>query len=711
MSQEIKLSHYSSDERSKSQQEISENCASVPSFGPLDLKDTRKVYSDRSQARNAGYRSSWEWRRKYRQVVKGAKADAVLFVLGDEPTPEQLECFGGWHGSLQVIHAGRLISRKVALYRADQTKPYRPTERTEALWRYGDVFVTRRERYVLRVSRDGWHRYEADYNVRLLLNDTALGNHCRGKHIVGVFAGPRTEFLVVRTKSPKHAETLVSRSEDIVNHLSAQKLFAEVSQDGFEMWIILNGPWKTQSARRRLEALLRRFGIVGEVFPQFDTPISLPLASFKTTFTDEIDLTGDVVSFAHWLEGGRRAALPDALDHFRLQLAEEKISEVVQPVVRKLVRLQQHHEHAGDGSMGMGLLSIPYQNEDSTNNGPLKNRCWQQLTSFWQGEPSDLDLDRALIITARILAFEGVPQEEAEDLLLVYAENIPNPTSSRLLEGCKRSVLLKDIRKSVKRAYEENGRQETPDASSEILRNVVKMWKAKGLELSDKATWRNVKGYLAVRPTDIEFKEGEIEALEGRLRGLLSKRDLKGLGLKEAVRQLASAVVRLVAGKEAESLAVPYWSKYLSAETGMNFGNRNKVIKARNAFIDCGFIKVLRKGSEGAGGTRYGLGPVMAERLNRPVLVSTGEIPDDWEQLVENVVRPFEDQMEEVEVMTSKDVGVLPMGLLSIPYQKHKSLINSPLHLSDAYRDEGIRRADEEADREWEEMLRREGFA
>lgn len=626
------MSQYSSDEKSESQRVISGNCASVPSFGPLDLeatfdlKETRKVYYDRSQARNAGYRSSWEWRRTYRQVVKGAKADAVLFVLGRDATPHELEFCGGWHGSLQAIHDGRLISRKVALYRVDQTKPYRPTERTEALWAYGDLFITNRERYALRVSSDRWHRCEADYNVRLLLDDTALGNHCRGKHIVGVFAGPRTEFLVVRTKSLKHADTLVS--------------------------------------------------------------------------------------FAHWLEGGRRAAMPEALDHFRLQVAEEKISEVVQPVVRKLVHFQRTHEQAGDGSVGMGLLSIPYQNEDSTNNGPLKNRCWQQLTSFWQGEPSDLDLDRALIITARLLAFEGVPQEEAEDLLLVYAEDIPSPTSSRLLEGCKRNLLLKDIRKSVKRAYEENGRQNDAETSTAILRNVVKMWTAKRLKLSDKATWRNVQGYLAVRPAVIGVKEGEIEALEGRLRGLLSKRDLKGQGIKEAVSRLARAVVRLVAGKETEPLAIGYWSKYLKAETGMNFGNRNKVVKVLHVFLDSGFIKILRKGSEGCGGTRYGLGPVMAERLNRPVLVSTGEIPDDWEQLVENVVRPFEDQMGEVEDRASKEeVGVLPMGLLSIPYQKHKSPINSPHYRSDAYRDEAIRRADEEADREWEEMLRREGFA
>ena len=209
--------------------------------------------------------------------------------------------------------------------------------------------------------------------------------------------------------------------------------------------------------------------------------------------------------------------------------------------------------------------------------------------------------------------FEGLPADTAKSILLDYCRSIPNPTSSRLTDSTQRHVLEKDIRRAVEGVYQDNGRQQDAETSTQKMRAVVAAWRSKGLVFSDKTTWNLTYGYVAV--PKVSFTEQERQNIKAYLLPLLSSRDMKAREPLEVAVHLADCIVRLVSAKEKQGtgIATSYLQQYIKGETGICCQNKIKFGKIKEALIALGFIKVLRQGRHRCGATYYGLAGRLAE--------------------------------------------------------------------------------------------------
>lgn len=240
----------------------------------------------------------------------------------------------------------------------------------------------------------------------------------------------------------------------------------------------------------------------------------------------------------------------------------------------------------------------------------FKNRFWRTLTGFYQGKV-DLPLNIAVVQAARICFAGGLPEDQTTQLITDWCFAIPDPKSTRLkLEPAKAD---KDARRIIHNVYEGNGRQADAEGSLTKLRASIEAWRRKGLVFWDRATWDTTCGYAAV--ADINFTEQERKNIEIYLGPLLSSRETKERGCAAVAVAVAGAVIKLVRAKSGKPVSIPYLQKYLAGECQINTGKRDKVVAIMRALAELRFAKVVHKGTENSGATRYGLAGRMAKVL------------------------------------------------------------------------------------------------
>ncbi len=122
--------------------------------------------------------------------------------------------------------------------------------------------------------------------------------------------------------------------------------------------------------------------------------------------------------------------------------------------------------------------------------GSLKGRCASALVRFWSelDVPEDDTIGKYVIVTLRILKFEGLSSDEAvawvEDRLqaLKYTE-----FSDRLTDNF--GELQRVTAFAVDAVWKNNGYQKDPVTSEAKLKAAVEAWGKKGFRLHDPATW------------------------------------------------------------------------------------------------------------------------------------------------------------------------------------------------------------------------------
>src|SRR5262249_29366399 len=122
--------------------------------------------------------------------------------------------------------------------------------------------------------------------------------------------------------------------------------------------------------------------------------------------------------------------------------------------------------------------------------GKLKGRCATALVRFWSelDVPEDDTIGKYLIVTLRILKYEGLSAEEAvawvEDRLqaLEYTE-----FSDRLTDNFEE--IQRVMAYAVKAVWKDNGYQHDPVTSEAKLKAAVAAWSKRGFRLHDPATW------------------------------------------------------------------------------------------------------------------------------------------------------------------------------------------------------------------------------
>ena len=131
------------------------------------------------------------------------------------------------------------------------------------------------------------------------------------------------------------------------------------------------------------------------------------------------------------------------------------------------------------------------------NIGKLKGRCASTLVRFWTelDVPEDDTIGKYVIVTLRILKYEGLDRDEAvawiEDRLqaLKYTE-----FSDRLTDNF--GELQRVMAYAVDAVWENNGYQKDPVLSDSKLTVTVDAWYRRGFYLHDPSTWNKHKGLV-----------------------------------------------------------------------------------------------------------------------------------------------------------------------------------------------------------------------
>jgi hypothetical protein len=124
------------------------------------------------------------------------------------------------------------------------------------------------------------------------------------------------------------------------------------------------------------------------------------------------------------------------------------------------------------------------------NIGSLKGRCASALVRFWSelDVPADDTIGKYVIVTLRILKFEGLTSDDAvawvEDRLqaLEYTE-----FSDRLTDNF--GELQRVMAFAVEAVWKNNGYQKDPITSEAKLKAAVEAWSRRAFKLHDPATW------------------------------------------------------------------------------------------------------------------------------------------------------------------------------------------------------------------------------
>jgi hypothetical protein len=124
--------------------------------------------------------------------------------------------------------------------------------------------------------------------------------------------------------------------------------------------------------------------------------------------------------------------------------------------------------------------------------GRLKGRCARTLVNFWAEleQPEDDTIGKYIIVTLRVLKYEGLSREEAVEWVeerlqaLRYTE-----FSDRLTDNF--GELQRAMAYAVDAVWTNNGYQEDPGQSDTKLRASVDAWAKKGFRLHDPSTWHN----------------------------------------------------------------------------------------------------------------------------------------------------------------------------------------------------------------------------
>ena len=133
--------------------------------------------------------------------------------------------------------------------------------------------------------------------------------------------------------------------------------------------------------------------------------------------------------------------------------------------------------------------------------GSLKRRCASALVRFWSelDVPEDDTIGKYIIVTLRILKFEGLSSDQAvawiEDRLqaLKYTE-----FSDRLTDNFEE--LRRVMAFAVDAVWNNNGYQNDPATSEAKLKAAVDAWSRRGFRLHDPTTWHKHKKAMVPEP-------------------------------------------------------------------------------------------------------------------------------------------------------------------------------------------------------------------
>ena len=553
------------------------------------------------------YATKTQWLKRGRKVKPNEKPTA-RWISTVEAAPG--DCGEVWLNDPDLF---LLVETEIPLYHIDQTQPVNLAPRSIAYLGFEEIFYepARKDRHILR--NESWMTIKARpgadfFWAKCLLTRQLVRQHINGSKIIGVMSTDKTRFVAIdHDFHGNDRDVFLEQAAVLLDHLCAwgtwhyQVRLGEIS--GMHYILTFDDPMNLKKViavvRKRLVQLDKQHPDLAarakaagmptfskmEVFPQPNKGFRLPLCQGYQMLLDRplpmVEVRGrmvqDVVGYVNWLNDPARNYMPkqEILDLLRQNLGagKEKVND--KPVVSKQKTAKK-----------------TIQKQQPSEIGSLKGCCRQKTVGFWRGtfNPHG-SLNKFIMISARILFFEGVGEEDAVELLKKYVRELPvdaRDCSSRLLAE-DWSAIDTDIVNDVAKAYSDNGGQKDIDNSTDKLKTSVACWQKTGFRLSDKSTWSNrarrPKGNLHIEWSDEDRKN-------------ISRYLGPALGKKHAhlACEVAEGIVKLVAQQHAskDGMDYGYWAVFLD-QYGIAGRNRNKMARIIRACKALGLIEVHRK--------------------------------------------------------------------------------------------------------------------
>lgn len=595
-------------------------------YDEVTLPKSPPVLTSWRQANALNAKGRRQWELDLRKLKKGVTPAAIVRITpaaDDEDTEP--------------------IPYQSSVYRFDQTQAYDPTSRTLAYHDYERIYLepSRKDKFIYWLPEEQDWRYvspkksdatesdDADKPYYRLLSAQKVREHLNNRNIYGVIANKRTRFAAIdldyhgrdRQIFLEQAKILLEKFRTTTWHYQ----IGETNTNGLHFIRTYDRRYKTDKVLKGLRELLGRFdeaypdlaarakaaGMPSfsrlELFPSPSHGFRLPLCRGRTLLLDrpletiqgKNGLVQDVESYIAWLQDP---------NHQRMS-----VDEMMQLIDARL--------SVGQGRPPKNFLKntkpekVKLPTSDETL-GPLKGRFRSTLVDFYSGRlqiPNSLN--EGLLLGATACWIEQIPEDQAIDLLVEYAFDIPDPSFSTRLSSGNEAEVRRVATTTVKNFYSSrNDPQNSTDRQSvKQLLKVRDRWKEIGFKFSEKTTWH--KASTKQRPA-IAWTDEEQARIIKTLSPILKIKD------PAKVIAIAEDVVNVVWSKQKSNngISIKYWKERLSKKFGVKLGHHGKA----NAVIDCcvklGLITVVATyqfSSSGLKGKakRYAVHPVLIERL------------------------------------------------------------------------------------------------
>ena len=602
-----------------------------------------------------GYRTSTGWDKSLRRV-HAKRANAIVVRQVGVVTG-----LAGYEVVLQDCGHNRfeVATDYVNAYSLDQTRPF--TSRRAAQQRYLDIFFThaRKDEYGLWAD-DHWSTVTAEETGRpwdrtALTADMAL-RHANHGNTLALKSDGKTHFVVIDLDCHEKVDVdlFLRRAERLLQRFHGDGWHYQLRDGtitGLHFIKVFDWPRRLDEAREWAADQLRQMDEPGldlmklEIYPTFGgNGIRLALAKGYLLILDNIvdpvvyrkQQVGDVERYVNWLEEDNRQYFPKdrLMSYLRMNVRDGR-SPLLNGSIILVCKKEQTRKPEGHGL------------------GAMKGSFWSKLTDYWSGRWNPPGaLDEAITMTARVGYKLGYTEDEIVSIIKSYCRSLPEGASSRLTNPRE---LNRCITKQV-RGVEANKRQKDYKKSDCILGEVVAAWKAKGIDLLNKATWNCKKldckaGYdfrdlgLKLSPEDLHAGTVYLATAFPEKCKVVAKQNIEQI-------MLAMAKLAQIKHQEENGISAVYWQKFFKDQFHLELCVRN-IWDVLKAAIE---LEVIERhcGWHRGRSTMYTVGKRMAKYFAVPrpidgsiILVCNKdqELPEDWERIVEETILPIDEQL------------------------------------------------------------------
>lgn len=493
------------------------------------------------------YATRNKWTLRFRKI-KSSQSPAAVFKIIQKRKLESVDHEYESEKYISLYHISQTSEIKQTPLNVARHLYYRcfiePADRTKLIrWTQGAWIHDGDEKYWdSEADCWGWRYFKENFGLQSSID------HIRGKEIYGIFGAESSYCLIIDLDyHGKQLDLFQKRLSALLELFHGKyRCHCQVSENnagGVHLILFFGTNSSLKSRRRWLWRQLAgadghdptlnftrgdlydpQFNI--EIYPDTQRGVRLPLARGRTMLLDNpLDLITnrgkeiqDVVGYIQWLGDSNRQYMSKeevyryVVERLDIRPTEIKEQKPQKTVVQKATNPQKYEKRS------------------------LKGKTRGAIVGYWKDGNSKYfaHLNAAINTTLQAIHAEGLPEEDAVDVVLSYVEELPDKTVSSRLDNMP----------EVRRVAERTAHKIWTSDVSDKWRKSQERWSSIGFRVSDKTTWNvSQKKYedVVVDCPQLEFSEEENSQLITEMAPLL-------VGAKQAQKkEKQDEVIRVVA--------------------------------------------------------------------------------------------------------------------------------------------------------------------